>query len=246
ISPTQDQRVPGVLPRKRRRDRESVRQDRRHVLRAVDGEIDLACQQRVLDFLDEESLATDLRQRRILKPIAASLDDDRLGRHTRLLEQRGHRLRLPERQRAASGAEFERPHDDTSDSSSGATDPLSLSPARLNSRFRASAYATIIASSLTDFNCSVGVSSSFSTMSRVTSSMRDRASGGRPASFGSSRCSSARRIASNRWRKATTVGTISRDCIHAVYLTTSSSTIASARASSAPRRVRFSWTIVRR
>ena len=35
----------------------------RHVLAAVDGEIDLAGEQRVLDFLHEQSLAANLRQR---------------------------------------------------------------------------------------------------------------------------------------------------------------------------------------
>ena len=90
-----------------------------------------------------------------------------------------------------------------------------------------------MASLLTALSCSVGVSSSFSTMRRVISSTRARASGGRPDSFGSSRVSSDWRIASNRWRSATTVGTISRDCIHAVNRATSSSTIASARSSSA-------------
>ena len=50
----------------------------------------------------------------------------------------------------------------------------------------------------------------------MISSTRARASGGRPASFGSSRASSAWRMVSNRSRSATTVGMISRDCSHAV------------------------------
>ena len=48
-------------------------------------------------------------------------------------------------------------------------------------------------------------------MRRVTSSTRARASGGSADSLKSSRSSSARRIASNRWRSATTVGIAPRD-----------------------------------
>ncbi len=90
-------------------------------------------------------------------------------------------------------------------------DRSSVSSARLNSRLIASEYTASIVSSSSDFSRSVGESSSFSTSRRVTSSTRARASGGRPASFGSSRCSSARRIASNRCRSATTVGMTSRE-----------------------------------
>ena len=98
-------------------------------------------------------------------------------------------------------------------------------------------------SSRTAFNCSVGVSSSFWTRSCVISSTRARASGGRPASFGSSRASSDCRIASKRSRSATTVGMTSRECSHALNFATSSPTIASARSSSLDRRVRFSLTM---
>ena len=52
---------------------------RRHVLAAVHGEIDLAAQQRVFDFLDEQPLAADLGQRRILQAIARRLDHDDAG-----------------------------------------------------------------------------------------------------------------------------------------------------------------------
>ena len=101
----------------------------------------------------------------------------------------------------------------------------------------------IIVSSRTDLSCSVGVSSSFCTSSCVISSTRARASGGSPASFGSRRASSDWRMVSNRSRRATTVGMISRDCSQVVNRSTSSSTIASARSSSPDRRVRFSFTM---
>ena len=46
------------------------------VLAAVHGEVDLAAQQRVLDFLHEQPLAADFRERRFLQPIARRGDDD--------------------------------------------------------------------------------------------------------------------------------------------------------------------------
>ena len=64
------------------RQRQPVGQHRRHVLAAVHGEVDVAGQQRVLDFLDEQALAADLRQRRVREPIAGRLDDDDLARST--------------------------------------------------------------------------------------------------------------------------------------------------------------------
>ena len=85
------------------------------------------------------------------------------------------------------------------------------SPARPNSRFSASLYAATVSASEIDLSCSVGLISSFSTMSRVISSTRARASGGSDASFGSSRRSSDCRMDSNRCRSATTVGTAPRE-----------------------------------
>jgi hypothetical protein len=61
-------------------DCESQRKDRRHVLAAVDRQIDLAVQQRVLDLLDEEALSTGLGQRSFLKPVSRRLDDHDLAR----------------------------------------------------------------------------------------------------------------------------------------------------------------------
>ena len=80
-----------------------------------------------------------------------------------------------------------------------------------NSRVSASVYAPTVSASPSDFSCSVGVSSSFSTMRCVISSTRARASGGSADSLKSSRSSSARRMLSNRCRSATTVGIAPRD-----------------------------------
>ena len=41
-------------------DRQAVGEHDRHVLAAVNGKVDLAAEQRVLDFLDEQALAADL------------------------------------------------------------------------------------------------------------------------------------------------------------------------------------------
>ena len=72
----------------------------------MDGEVDLAAQERVLDFLDEQPLAAGFRQRRVLQPIAAGLDDDDLGARRRARSMRAATvLRLPQRELAAARAE---------------------------------------------------------------------------------------------------------------------------------------------
>ena len=73
-------RVPGIFALEHGADVEPVGQHRRHVLAAVHGEIDVAAEQRVLDFLHEQPLAADFGQRRFLQPIARRLDDDDLAR----------------------------------------------------------------------------------------------------------------------------------------------------------------------
>ena len=60
-------RVPGVFPGKHGADRQTVRQQRRHVLAAVHGKIDVPSQERVFDFLDEEALPAVLGQRPLLQ-----------------------------------------------------------------------------------------------------------------------------------------------------------------------------------
>src|SRR5439155_16479013 len=92
--------------RKHARDRESLRQDRRHVLAAVDREIDLVAQQRVLDFLHEEALAADVRDWRLLQAVARCLDDDDAARRSAAFgEARLDGVGLPQRERAAARPE---------------------------------------------------------------------------------------------------------------------------------------------
>ena len=88
-------RVVRILARQHGGDAQAVGQDGRHVLAAVDGEIDLVAEQRVLDFLDEQPLAADLRERRVLQPIAGGLDDDDAARGSAGSRDRGRRRRSP-------------------------------------------------------------------------------------------------------------------------------------------------------
>ena len=77
-----------------------VGQHRRHVLGAVHREVDVAVEQRVFDLLDEQPLAADLDERRVLQPIAGGLDDDDLdAARPRCFEQRRDG-RAPARARA--------------------------------------------------------------------------------------------------------------------------------------------------
>jgi len=75
----------------------------------VDGEIDPAVAERLLDLLGEQALAAGLRQRPVLDGIAGGLDDgdgDALRRPAEGGGQRiAHRMGLPQGQRAAAGAD---------------------------------------------------------------------------------------------------------------------------------------------
>src|SRR6266516_4408972 len=252
--------VPRILSRQHCTDGEPLRQERRHIFAAVDGKVDLAAQQRVLDFLHEQPLAADFGERRVLQTIARSLQDDNAaGRTAAGGNARRHRIGLPKRELTPAGAESKflihgnqrcgrdrfwgngstlLRRDSAAGSSRTAEDSV-----RSNRRVRASAYTSTLSESPRAFNCSVGVSSSFSIIRWVISSTRARASGGNADSLNSSRSSSARRMTSKRCRNATTVGMALRDRSHAANLSTSSPTIASARATSLERRARFSRTV---
>jgi hypothetical protein len=82
ISLGQHDRIVRVLARQDAGYREPVREDRRHVLAAVDREIDFAIEQRVLDLLDEKPLAAGFGKRRLLQAVARGLDDDDLARRS--------------------------------------------------------------------------------------------------------------------------------------------------------------------
>ena len=85
-------------------EHEPFRQFRWHVLEAVHGEVDFACEHRLLKLLREKSLAADLRQRRIEHAVAfrrhALLYDMKL--RVSLPELRLYIVRLPERKLTAA------------------------------------------------------------------------------------------------------------------------------------------------
>ena len=72
----------------------------------VDGDVDLAGQQRVFEFLGEDALAAEGGQGPGLVQVALGLDDDDLGRHPRAGGQEvADVMGLPEGEVAAAGAQ---------------------------------------------------------------------------------------------------------------------------------------------
>ena len=90
-----------------RGDRQPSGSTRRHVLAAVHREIDVAAQQRILDFLHEQPLSANLRERRVLQAIAGRLDDRRSGTAGRppAAIRAATVVRLPQGELAAARAE---------------------------------------------------------------------------------------------------------------------------------------------
>src|SRR4030095_15174925 len=99
----QDHRIASIFAWQYTGDTESLGKNHRHVLAAVDGEIDLAVAQGILDFLDEETLAADLRKGRVREFVARGANDDPFARQTGLRAQlRGDRISLEQRELAAA------------------------------------------------------------------------------------------------------------------------------------------------
>jgi hypothetical protein len=79
----------------------------------VDGKIDVAFEQRVFDFLDEQAFPADFRERRILQAIAGRLDDDDAARRPAGgRDARRNRVRLPREVAAARSSQL-RPDEST-------------------------------------------------------------------------------------------------------------------------------------
>ena len=78
---TRNEGVAHILTRRNGRDGQARRQLTRHVLHRVDGAIDAAVEQGLLDLLGEELLAADLEQAAVLDAVARGGDHDQ-GRDT--------------------------------------------------------------------------------------------------------------------------------------------------------------------
>ena len=77
-----NQTISNIFAPAHRRKHQPRRCVRRNVLDAVHRQVDRFLQQRFFQFLDEDSLPADLRQRRRLQLIARCLDNDDLGFHS--------------------------------------------------------------------------------------------------------------------------------------------------------------------
>ena len=72
------------------------------------AEVDLAAQQRVLDFLHEQPLAADVGQRRVLQLVARGPDDDDLARLARRSPRSARRRYSPRHEGELTAARAER------------------------------------------------------------------------------------------------------------------------------------------
>jgi hypothetical protein len=99
--------VPGVFALGDSSQVETVRKESGHIFHAMDGDVDLIRQHRLLDFLNEEPLAADLCQRDIKDLVSRCLYFGERCSHAGIFffDLRFHPFCLPERQRAASGAD---------------------------------------------------------------------------------------------------------------------------------------------
>src|SRR5258708_1894252 len=84
---------------------EVVRNDRRHVLEAMHGQVDLAAPQGLLQLLDEQPLASDRGERQVRALVAGGLDRDDLRAVAGAGETVHHGIGLPEREPAAAGTD---------------------------------------------------------------------------------------------------------------------------------------------
>ncbi len=105
------QRIAWILALENGADIQAIGQHRRHVFAAVNGEIDVAAEKGLFNFLDEQPLAADVRQRRFLQPISRGLDDDDLRSLSICRGQAlGDQPRLEQRERAPAAAKTEGGH----------------------------------------------------------------------------------------------------------------------------------------
>ncbi|MCY1005502.1 hypothetical protein OV079_07930 [Nannocystis pusilla] len=107
----EDEGVAGVLPRRGADDGEAGVQMPGQVLHAVDGEVDGAGGELLLDGVDEQALAADLVERPVLDPVALGGDVDELD--DEVVAPGGAQpvadvMRLPQRQLGGAGSDPQR------------------------------------------------------------------------------------------------------------------------------------------
>ncbi len=101
--------VAKVLARQGGADGDPVRQKRRQILGGMDGDVDPAGEERLVDLLGEQALAAGLGERTVGDPVAGGAD--RHDRERRLIEAERRREAAPclrglgECERAAAGAD---------------------------------------------------------------------------------------------------------------------------------------------
>ncbi len=99
-----EERFAGILAFEKGAERQARRQGGRHVLHRMDGEIDLVLQERVFQFLDEESLAAGIGQAPVLDAVAGGLEDHDLAGTVFRGEAALHHVGLHERELRATGS----------------------------------------------------------------------------------------------------------------------------------------------
>jgi hypothetical protein len=101
-----DQHIPSILPLQGASQDDPQRKLGFQILQTMDGAIDAAIQQRLVNFLREQALAADIRQRTVLHRIAGGGDHGflALSRTGDSGEQAQKRTRLHQRQRGAARA----------------------------------------------------------------------------------------------------------------------------------------------
>ncbi len=101
-----DQSIPRILPSEDGADDKAVGKKGRHILHAVDGEIDRSRDERLLDLLDEESLASDLGEGDGKDHVPRRLDDDEFGGASGgLPKELGHMAGLPQGELRSTGSD---------------------------------------------------------------------------------------------------------------------------------------------
>ena len=88
-------RVPRIFPLGDCSYRKTVRHLGREILEAMDGHIDHAREERLLNFLRKQTLAAGLRQRSRLKMISGCLNNLNAGLNAKTAKLSGNEPRLP-------------------------------------------------------------------------------------------------------------------------------------------------------